>query len=491
MRKLLTLLAFWGMAMGAMGQRDGFWVMGNNFYPNVDFAIDFRSGTPDTVAIQKNMQTFLNFAQICDTNGAVLFYTDGRFIANAKGDSMKNGVMVQSTMGNNNAIFQGALILPYSYKTSNYHVFYETVNYVGNCNGGSDVEPFGIYHITIDMDKDNGYGEVIDSQHSKVIEDTIIAGKLSACKHANGKDWWVITHQSLNNTWVKLLMKDDTLFEKSYQAIGYIPDCGWDFNGQSVFNTDGKYFAVSGVDPNNKVFLLNFDRCNGDLSIAKIIQFPLPFNASQGVSFSPNSKYLYIGTYGSNLWQYDILQDTLRLVGHVDNSRWDNMYLQQLAPDGKIYICPSNSFKFLHVISYPNMEGLACGFDSAGFVLPSYNLTIPTFPNFNLGKLVGSPCDTLTVLNETAPATKEKEIKVFPNPAAEYVTVDYGFTDWSKGDVDLEITNGLGQAMHKQQLPRYSGFQKIEVSDLTSGVYVVNIKRKGQVVGAAKFGKNP
>ncbi|MBL0309648.1 MAG: T9SS type A sorting domain-containing protein [Bacteroidetes bacterium] len=85
---------------------------------------------------------------------------------------------------------------------------------------------------------------------------------------------------------------------------------------------------------------------------------------------------------------------------------------------------------------------------------------------------------------------KEKVLKAFPNPASDVVTVDYGFTDWSKdGTVSMEIVNELGQVIHQQALPQYSGFQKLNISSYPSGIYTAYIKRNRSVVAVAKFAK--
>ena len=106
---------------------------------------------------------------------------------------------------------------------------------------------------------------------------------------------------------------------------------------------------------------------------------------------------------------------------------------------------------------------------------------------YRLGALTGSPCDTLThvgLLSED-----EAQIKVYPNPANEFVVVDYGFIDWGKGEVRMHITNEAGQQVYEQKLPMYSGFRKIDVSEFTSGVYTAYLKRDNRVIVSKQFAK--
>ena len=71
--------------------------------------------------------------------------------------------------------------------------------------------------------------------------------------------------------------------------------------------------------------------------------------------------------------------------------------LMQLAPNGKIYITvPSTRSRHLHMIDQPDSLGVACNVIQRGLELPYYHwFNMPSFPNYRLGPLAGSPCDTL------------------------------------------------------------------------------------------------
>ncbi|HWB63607.1 MAG TPA: T9SS type A sorting domain-containing protein, partial [Chitinophagales bacterium] len=148
-----------------------------------------------------------------------------------------------------------------------------------------------------------------------------------------------------------------------------------------------------------------------------------------------------------------------------------------------------------HVINNPDNRGDSCNFVNYGFKLPRYNsFGLPSYPgNYRLGRLRGSECDTIYTDTDTTHvelvtiSAREKILKIFPNPAKNYVIIDYGFTDWSRGGVSMEIMNELGQMVHSQQLPMYSGFQKMDVSNYASGMYTVYIKRNTQIVATSKF----
>ncbi len=126
-----------------------------------------------------------------------------------------------------------------------------------------------------------------------------------------------------------------------------------------------------------------------------------------GVGFSPNSKYLYFNT-NTTLLQYDLeaedieaSKDTIAVYdGYISTFLPTTFFLQQLAPDGKIYLSCTNTVDVLHVIHNPDEAGQACNMEQHGTQLPTLNLfSIPNFPNYRLGPLDGSPCDTLGLNN--------------------------------------------------------------------------------------------
>ena len=214
-----------------------------------------------------------------------------------------------------------------------------------------------------------------------------------------------------------------------------------------------------------------------------------------GIAISPNNRFLYAGIT-LHMYQYDLWANDI--PGSVDTiADYDNwlapfpslFHTEQLGPDGKIYISCGNPDTVYHVIERPDEKGDSCLFEQHSLSLPSESWGVPSFPNYRLGALGNSACDTLSSLTEPARAEKEKILKVFPNPATDIVTVDYGFTDWNKGEVTLEIINELGQTIHQQTLPMYSGFQKINITSFASGNYTVFIKRTHQTIAVNKFTK--
>ncbi|MCB0535159.1 MAG: PKD domain-containing protein [Saprospiraceae bacterium] len=125
-----------------------------------------------------------------------------------------------------------------------------------------------------------------------------------------------------------------------------------------------------------------------------------------GAAISPNSQYLYIAN-GIWLHQYDLQADNI-LTSEILLGTYDGymspvntfFFLLQLAPDGKLYMNSAATVNTMHIVHQPDLPGVACRFEQHGVQLPTLNnWSMPNFPNYRLGPLDGSPCDTLGLDN--------------------------------------------------------------------------------------------
>lgn len=77
-------------------------------------------------------------------------------------------------------------------------------------------------------------------------------------------------------------------------------------------------------------------------------------------------------------------------------------------------------------------------------------------------------------------ATKEREaIKVYPNPAKDFIYVDIEAANFEKGD--MELFDMSGKLVKKAKLSVKEG-NRIDVSKLNSGAYTYNISLNGKTI---------
>lgn len=432
-------------------------------------------------------------------DGDLLFYTNGVYVANALDEKIAGSDTMNKSwvslvydpwiLTHGYTLFQALISLPVIGESNKYLLFYSHGDQLPDSMGYPYIAQ--LQAAQIDMSANLGHGEMT-FKDSTIIADTL-GNEITAARHANGRDWWIIV-QERHTSCFKTIIYDTV----GLQVMPY-SDCGegiptYGEIASMAFSPDGSKLAHFSTLFGIKLF--DFDRCTGRLENPRHI--PSSFGADSfwigcGVSFSPNGRFVYMSAseviIQYDTWETDII-GSADTIGKYDGFRLPNASMfntSQLGPDGKIYIACGNSEAVFHVINNPDEKGAACNFAQHSLRLPTLVSAVPHFPNYRLGALPGSPCDTITGIKDIA--EKEKLLKIFPNPAADIATIDYGYTDWSKGEATMEISNYLGQVVHSQTLPMYSGFQKLEVANYPSGAYTVYIKRKGLVVATGKLVK--
>jgi hypothetical protein len=465
------------------------WLMGYESWAGPPFGginINFINGTADTSYINRNMNFNATNAVISDGLGNLLFYTNGVYIANQNNDTMLNGEGLNPSPYTSNwaddgmPIPQGNIIIPFPGDTNKFYLFHETKTAIV----GSSSKPLELFYSLIDMNQNGGLGEVV-SKNNIVFQDTLQGGELSATKHANGRDWWLICHKVNSDKFYKLLITPFGIGITT-QNYGTVRD---DYGGASAFSPDGSKFSHNNSSTDLDIY--DFDRCTGMLS--NYLNIPINDSAAFGaMAFSPNSQILYAA---STLYVYQFDLTAINIAATKQTiATWDGyyspsfplastFYLPQLAPDGKIYINCSNSTLDMHVINYPDSLGLACDLQQHSIHLPAYNaFTIANHPNYFLGALAGSLCDSLTSVHEIANNTIP--IRINPNPAQNAFYLNYELP-YGKTAI-VTIYNIIGEAVMSKTLYWYFGYLQIDCSNMSNGVYFVKVEAKGYS-GSAKL----
>jgi hypothetical protein len=119
------------------------------------------------------------------------------------------------------------------------------------------------------------------------------------------------------------------------------------------------------------------------------------------------------------------------------------------------------------------------------FQTPYYiGFSFPNHPNYHLGALVGSGCDTLlTSRSLAAHSLRVGRGGPNPNPANNSFYYNYSV----KEICTLQITNSSGLVVHTQTLYPWFGYVIIESATWSNGVYVAALKSKsGNVISNHK-----
>lgn len=406
---ILIILSFVGQII--FGQRnDNTWILGTRAAGIPNFMLNFSNDTLewqpfDIASWAKSSRTTF---PISNSNGELEFFVPGQKVFNSNFGLMENGDSINYgpnwNPGYGGYSDGGYIILPEPHKSNKYYTIYK--NYQINTFPETRVIGTELKYSYIDMEQNDGKGKVVDKNIELLRLDTLDTDNMAACQHANGRDWW-LPQIRYDDNWGYMYLLDSLGFKMTDTIrLDYLTRGGL---GQSVFSPDGKkYISFNAVRQHLGHFLdiFDFDRCSGILS--NHIQFNYLDTTvwSGGVAVSPNSQFLYLSNserlYQFDLWTDDIISsiDTIAEFDGYADPFPARFYLMQLAPDGKIYMSSSNQVKVLHVIHNPNEKGKACNFEQHGIAFPHHiGFGLPKFPNYRLGSLDGSPCDTLGIDN--------------------------------------------------------------------------------------------
>ena len=313
-------------------------------------------------------------ATICDGNGQILFYTNGETVYNKLHQVMQNG---SGLMGHNSA-FQGVVIVPVPNNDSIYYIFTADAFERNYANG---------YRYSIVNIKSNGgLGDVISKNNLMYAPST---ERLTAARHANGVDIWVITNDLNSNVFRAYLVTCNKL-----QPAPVISTAGDVLNlddampiGAMKVSPDGKQLCqthfplLDGLTKENFFQIFDFDNSTGVISNPRKIT--VPNNRYYAPEYSPDSKLLYVTKIQDST--IDQFEATLSSAGLIVASRVSipatiGFFGLQIAPDNKIYAAKMTYN--LSVISNPNVKGIGCNFELDKIHLTSYSgLNFPNYIN--------------------------------------------------------------------------------------------------------------
>ncbi|HHH52999.1 MAG TPA: T9SS type A sorting domain-containing protein, partial [Bacteroidetes bacterium] len=483
----------------SQNKRDYKWVMGLN-------RVELRGGDIIDFDNHRSIDTgFLAFAMgrnnvsISDKYGNLLMYSNGCAIADKThhimegGDSINYGLYWEkhctAKYNTGYSLMQNSLILPdpgNSDSNSNgYYLLHKRTELLK--------EPYlhfwcpGVSYSYVDMNANSGKGKVIKKNKLIFNTTTLAQGYMTACKHANGKDWWIIQIESDTNIYFKILLTKDTVMVVDSQSLaGTFPH--GNSLGQAVFSPDGsKWIAFNYID---KALIYDFDRATGELSNLQRVN-PQTINPQDsgvfvGVAVSPNSRFVYLSSgvdlYQADLWANDI-QSSLVHIAHRDYFPDPDFYsdftVAQLAPDCKIYIVAGITNNYLHVINKPNLKGKACDFRQHSFYLPNLNDngSLPNFPHFRIDE--DQICDsTITLIPDEYIFKEINKLNVYPNPVSDEATISVYSDGYEQGKISIyTITGELVRTMYIDS----EATKSLDVKSIKPGVYIVKyIPEKGK-----------
>ena len=269
-------------------------------------------------------------------NGDLFFYTDGDNVYD-----VSNTVMPQGTnLGANTSANQPVVIGKVPGSETQYYII---VNTADNTTGGSistriiDMAAFG--NATFPTP---ALGDATSTTNSA----PIVTGRSEAMitiPHANGDNFWLITHASGSPDYtVTLFTPTGPTTTTTFPAVGLI-----DYAANFAFHPGTNRIAVSPQEAGRNVEVVNFDPATGALTFDQSVPNSAVASATDqaiyDTEFSSSGRFLYISRSGetgvpADVQQYDLDNPTNSLVSILPQPNTIfRSYGLQMAPDSTIY----------------------------------------------------------------------------------------------------------------------------------------------------------
>lgn len=395
MKVLYTLLLLFCFAFAKAQLQSSHWYFG------INAGIDFNSGVavPDDLG---QLFTGEGCATISDSNGNLLFYTDGTVVYDRNHTLMPNGTGLKG----NSSSTSSAIIVPLPGNADRYYVF--TVN----TNDSFYRNAEGLYFSVVDLSLNGGTGDV-DPTQKNINLLPLTSEKLTAISNASGNGFWMltqfenrfyayaITSSGLNVSpvistaapFIELVNTNisnvDVVNMRGYMKLNARGDklvaAHFSNNTLSDFNgiTSVNFARSTAYSQGGELYLYDFDNATGAVSNPLPLMTKADGGSFYGVEFSGNGRYIYaeIDYYRPSMTQVIDLN-----FGEI--AQWDltasniaasktTVYQDSFTPfrgalqlglDNKIYHSRLNQ-AFLSVINSPNNNGILADYTFNSFAL--------------------------------------------------------------------------------------------------------------------------
>jgi gliding motility-associated-like protein len=364
-RKYFLYLFVLKVCISFSQNENNIWYFGNKA------GLDFSSGSP--VALTNGaLYNLEGCASVSDSEGKLLFYTNGLTVWNKNHTVMLNGT---GLLGGNSSS-QSAIIVKQPGSQNLYYIF-----------TAPDFTGSKFNYSIVDMDQDNGLGAVTTVKNKFLL--TKASEKITVLEHANGTDYWIVTRNAYTEpAFYSFKLSCAGLDENPVVTEIGIMGFGVDVGCLKGSPKSNKIAAAYGGDV-GIVEVFDFDNASGVLSnpieLKNFVNNGLK-GTPYGLEFSPNNNLLYVSVFYTNLseiYQYDFLsadettiQNSKLLVG-VDSD--NTVSSLQIGVDNKIYVAKFSDY--LGVLNNPNVIGIGCDYKSEGVYLQgkSSSLGLPNW----------------------------------------------------------------------------------------------------------------
>ena len=437
--------------------------------------------------VNLHLATYYSRAAFSDTNGNLLFASNGWRLVDSSGTVLSYKLWRDEIPHPNDTpdtsdilVTMGPLFLNDPGDSTKAYLFY------GEYDPAFEYSPPNNFTIPADLYFSYTYLDIptqsLISQENTILNTPTQKGNMQACRHANGRDWWIIK-PGINQNSFYIGLLDPSGLSMQEIIISGAPST-IQARTFSQFSFEGDKFVHFAVFPDRLLYTYDFDRCSGTLSNMQLHDLSDSLRAGDinAMTLSPDGSKVYMkkGGYVSQpqqiqgILQYDLITNQYYYVCFYASA-------PQLTPNGKTVLIQSfivgennEIINTLSEIMNPDEFGTACNLiehkypieNNATFVMPS------NYANFRLGALQGSICDSLSTGIPTSLNYPSLRFKAYPNPVESSLTIEQDIPSL----LNLKITDMFGRSVWQGKTSEHKTVLTHEIRTLTNGIYWLEIQ---------------
>ncbi len=400
----------------------------DNWYFGKKAGISFRTGSPIPM-YDGAFENWEGSAVMSDSLGNLHFYTNGVTVWNAAHDTMSNGDGLKGDYSSS----QSALIVPLPNSSKIYYIF--TTDDIIRVN--DEVTHDGLKFSVVDMNGDNGLGAI--TLKNRTLRDSV-SEKLTAVRHANGRDVWIISHEwNTDKFYSWLLTPTGIVSSPVITAVGtphthietffFINSIGY-----MKASPDGSKLALV-LKRAMLAEIYDFNHATGVISNPMTLEME---SSPYGIEFSPDLSKLYVSD-DLDLYQFDLQAGTQTEIQNSRRKIYNAPHYIgaiQIAQDGKLYVAMHEQ-TWLGAINQPDSLGSKCDFQPKAVFLDGRICQLG-LPNFIQSWFQTQPI-------RVQPGCVGEPTKFFTRPLTSSDSVRWQFDDPESG---LQNTSSLSSPEH-------------------------------------------
>lgn len=411
----------------------------NIWYFGTHAGLDFNTGQPVTL-FDGQLDSNEGVASIADSSGTLLFYTESTMVYNKNHTLMQNG----TGLSGHQSTTQSSVIVPKPLSSTIYYIF--TLMFEG-------MSP-GLNYSEVDMSLDGGLGAV--TQNKNIQLKTPCTEHLTAVKHSNGRDIWVITHGYANNAFHAYLVTPNGVSGSAVTSNSGVNFWATPSGTAGCMKVSPQGTKIGISNAASGIFLFDFNATTG------VVSAPVMLSNDQynyGLEFSASGKVMYTSSQSSmSIIQYDLTATNIPASATALSSTMAKFASLQLGSNRKIYIADKDS-SYLTVINNPNIIGTGCNLEQQSVFLGQ------SICNFGLPNFIQS-IFALSIRADHLCFGDTTEFSLVTNVVPDTVSWDFGDGNTSNVPTPTHIYNASGNYTVKV-IANFNGSPEIVEKNIT------------------------